>query len=128
MRLRNITEEERRQELRLNPKQITNKTVKVKYKPAGPLRATPEDHFLKTILPKVMQVNSFGRSGRTKYSHLVDQATARFDLPLNTECTRNFHTDRTGEMKQVIEKPSHEVRGAAARRFVEVDCRFSVRG
>lgn len=31
-RLRNLTEEERRQELRLNPKQVVNKSVKGKYK------------------------------------------------------------------------------------------------
>ena len=37
--------------------------------------ATLEDHFDKTVLPKAMQVKNFGRSGRTKYTHLVDQDT-----------------------------------------------------
>ena len=40
-------------------------------------QATLEDHFNKTVLPKVMQVKDFGRAGRTKYTHLVDQDTTQ---------------------------------------------------
>lgn len=127
-RLRNMTEEERRQELRLNPKIITNKAAKGKYKflqkyyhrgafylenEDNVLKQdfsapTLEDHFDKTILPKVMQVKNFGRCGRTKYTHLVDQDTTKFDSPWFTETTANvkFHTERAGGMKQVFERPS----------------------
>ena len=87
--------------LRHNPKQITNQQTKGKYKylqkyyHCGPLylneesdvykrnfaEPTLEDHFDKTLLPKVMQVKEFGRAGRTKYSQLVDQVTAEFEIP-----------------------------------------------
>ena len=121
-RLRNLTEEERRVEFQKNPKEITNKIQKGKYKfmqkyyhrgafflekeedvlKRDTTGATLEDRFDKTVrlsycwslsqgsvvyirlyckltllpcqvLPKVMQVKNFGRSGRTKYTHLVDQ-------------------------------------------------------
>ena len=118
-RLHNMTEEERRAALRNQPKLITNKAEKGKYKflqkyyhrgvfylvgcLASNIRIdgththtnththtqdeedtvfkrdfaqpTLEDHFDKTVLPKVMQVKDFGRAGRTKYTHLVDQDT-----------------------------------------------------
>ena len=92
-RFRNLTEDEKRAEMKINPKEITNKAVKGKYKfmqkyyhrgafyledeenvlKRDVSHATLEDKFDKSILPKVMQVKNFGRSGRTKYTHLVDQ-------------------------------------------------------
>ncbi|CAB3380954.1 Hypothetical predicted protein [Cloeon dipterum] len=106
-RLRNMTEEQRRQELRNRPKLITNKAIKGKYKFLQKYfhrgvfyldeddevykrdfsGATLEDHFDKSVLPKVMQVKNFGRSGRTKYTHLVDQDTTAFDSPWSQETT-----------------------------------------
>jgi len=127
-RFRNMTDEERRQELRLNPKVVTNKPVKGKYKflqkyyHRGAFyldeendvlkrdfsQATLEDHFDKTILPKVMQVKNFGRCGRTKYTHLVDQDTTVFDSPWYADTANNikFHNEKAGGMKQVFDKPS----------------------
>ncbi|PSN55295.1 Microfibrillar-associated protein 1 [Blattella germanica] len=127
-RLRNMTEEERRQELRNNPKFVTNKATKGKYKflqkyyHRGAFfmnhdddlykrdfsAATLEDHFDKTILPKVMQVKNFGRSGRTKYTHLVDQDTTQFDSPWISETAQNlkFHNNQAAGMKQVFDRPT----------------------
>lgn len=126
-RLRNLTDEERRLELRENPKQITNQAVKGKYKflqkyfHRGAFyldeesdilkrdfsQVTLEDHFDKTILPKVMQVKNFGRCGRTKYTHLVDQDTTKFDSPWFIESSNNikFLNEKSGGMKQIFEKP-----------------------
>ncbi|XP_057326510.1 microfibrillar-associated protein 1-like [Microplitis mediator] len=131
-RIRNLTEEERRQEAKLNPKVITNKAAKGKYKflqkyyhrgafyldrDEGILArdssgATLEDHFDKSILPKVMQVKNFGRSGRTKYTHLVDQDTTQFDSPWTSETAQNlkFHNNQSAGMKQMFEKPSFKKR------------------
>ncbi|XP_066944285.1 microfibrillar-associated protein 1 [Macrobrachium rosenbergii] len=125
-KLRNMTEEERRIELRNNPKVITNKAIKGKYKflqkyyhrgsffldnEEEVLKrdfsgATLEDHFDKTILPKVMQVKNFGRSGRTKYTHLVDQDTTSFDSPWasDTQMNHKFFNSNAGGMKQLFDR------------------------
>ncbi|RUS80466.1 hypothetical protein EGW08_011782 [Elysia chlorotica] len=130
-RVRNMTEEERRQEQRQNPKQVTNKAPKGKYKflqkyyHRGAFflneedtvykqdfsQPTLEDHFDKTILPKVMQVKNFGRSGRTKYTHLLDQDTTQHESPWIQDSTQNlkFHTARGGGMKQTFDRPSSKV-------------------
>ncbi|XP_071954787.1 microfibrillar-associated protein 1-like [Antedon mediterranea] len=126
-RLRNMTEEERRKELHNNPKTITNKSEKGRYKflqkyyHRGAFfmdeeenmfkrdfsKATLDDHFDKTVLPKVMQVKNFGRSGRTKYTHLLDQDTTQFDSPWNSDNVigRKFQ-NLAGGMKQGFEKPT----------------------
>ena len=127
-RLRNMTEEERRLELKLNPKMITNKASKGKYKflqkyyhrgaffldkeenvfTRDYTSATLEDKFDKTVLPKVMQVKNFGRSGRTKYTHLVDQDTTQFDAAWSQESAQNlkFQLNHAAGTKPVFERPS----------------------
>ncbi|XP_015790007.1 microfibrillar-associated protein 1A [Tetranychus urticae] len=126
-RLRSLTEEERLEELKKRPKIITNKAAKGKYKylqkyyhrgafymdqeetilKRNYAEPTLEDQFDKTILPKIMQVKNFGRSGRTKYTHLVDQDTTAFDSPWATENaqTSKFH-NTAGGMKQCFDRPT----------------------
>jgi len=127
-RIRNMTEDERRLHLKNNPKQITNKAAKGKYKfmqkyyhrgaffldkeetvfKRDASGATLEDKFDKTVLPKVMQVKNFGRSGRTKYTHLVDQDTTQFDAAWSQETAQNlkFQLNHSGGMKAQFERPS----------------------
>merc|ERR1712026_240130 len=127
-RFRHLTEDEKRAELKANPKEITNKAVKGKYKfmqkyyhrgafyldddqdvfKRDVSHATLEDKFDKTVLPKVMQVKNFGRSGRTKYTHLVDQDTTQFDAAWSQETAQNlkFQLSHAGGMKANFERPS----------------------
>lgn len=127
-RIRTMTEEERQAEFKARPKTITNEAPRGKYKflqkyyhrgafflneddevlKRDFTEPTLEDHFDKTVLPKIMQVKNFGRSGRTKYTHLVDQDTTAFDSPwaLETGQTSKFHSTQAGGMKQVFEKPT----------------------
>ncbi|KAM4747721.1 microfibrillar-associated protein 1 [Rhinophrynus dorsalis] len=133
-RMRNMTEEERRAELRANGKIITNKALKGKYKflqkyyHRGAFfmdededvykrdfsAPTLEDHFNKTILPKVMQVKNFGRSGRTKYTHLVDQDTTSFDSAWGQESAQNtkFFKQKAAGVRDIFERPSVKKRKA----------------
>ncbi|CAH9070448.1 unnamed protein product [Cuscuta epithymum] len=107
-RLRNMTEEERKEWERRNPKQGAQTKQKWKFMQkyfhkgaffqsnpddkAGTSGAdnifsrdfsapTGEDKLDKTILPKVMQVKHFGRSGRTKWTHLVNEDTTDWNNP-----------------------------------------------
>lgn len=127
-RFHNLTEEERRAELRNNGKVITNKASKGKYKflqkyyHRGAFfmdgeqdvfkrdfsAPTLEDHFNKTILPKVMQVKNFGRSGRTKYTHLVDQDTTSFDSAWAQESAQNskFFKQKAAGVRDVFDRPT----------------------
>lgn len=107
-RVRNMTEEERREWERKNPKpsgapkQKWRFMQKYYHKGAffqndpddrgGSVGAseiytrdfsapTGEDKMDKSILPKVMQVKHFGRSGRTKWTHLVNEDTTDWNNP-----------------------------------------------
>ena len=129
-RLRNMSEEQRRAELRQNPKEVTNKKSKGNYKfmqkyyhrgafyldkeddvyTRDFTAPTLEDNFNKSVLPKVMQVKNFGRSGRTKYTHLVDNDTTDFDNVWTHETAGNikFTNKHAGGMKQDFDRPSRK--------------------
>ena len=55
-----------------------------------------------------MQVKNFGRSGRTKYTHLVDQDTTTFDSPwaADTQINHKFSSSAAGGMRQLYDQPS----------------------
>lgn len=120
-KLKNMTEEERAAWERANPK-VVAKAPKKKWKflqkywhrgayfqddpddPRGTtgrdgifLRdysgPTGEDKFDKSILPKVMQVRNFGRSGRTKWTHLVAEDTTDFATAMAPKPTGKRATD-----------------------------------
>jgi microfibrillar-associated protein 1 len=107
-KVRNMTEEERREWEKKNPKPLPMSKKKwkfmQKYFHKGAFFQTPaddrvgteggydiykrdfsaptgEDKLDKTILPKVMQVKHFGRSGRTKWTHLVAEDTTDWTDP-----------------------------------------------
>ena len=127
-RRRNMTDEQRHAEKKSNPHVVTNKASKGKYKfmqkyyhrgafyvdeeqdllKRDVSAPTLEDRFDKTVLPKVMQVKNFGRSGRTKYTHLVDQDTTEFDSAWaqDTPNSTKFRLQHSGGMKPNFERPS----------------------
>ena len=53
-------------------------------------------------------MKNFGRSGRTKYTHLVDQDTTTFDSPwaADTQINHKFSASAAGGMKQLYDPPA----------------------
>merc|ERR1719273_3123977 len=127
-RRRNMTDEELQWDLRTTPRVTTNKSVKGRYKflqkyyhkgsyymeqedqlySRDYSSATLEDRFDKSVLPKVMQVRNFGRSGRTKYTHLLHEDTTEFESPWSIDSTQNlkFQLHHAAAMKSSFERPS----------------------
>ncbi|XP_010260413.1 PREDICTED: microfibrillar-associated protein 1-like [Nelumbo nucifera] len=127
-KVRNMTEEERREWERKNPKPLPVPKQKwrfmQKYYHKGAFfqsdaddRAdtiysrdfsapTGEDKMDKTILPKVMQVKHFGRSGRTKWTHLVNEDTTDWNNPwtYNDPLRAKYNAKMAG-MNAPIAKP-----------------------
>jgi len=73
------------------------------------IAAVGEDQFKKENLPKVMQVKNFGRSGRTKYTHLVDQDTTNVhDNPWFMADTLKKKTQQQTSTGDNLDKPSYK--------------------
>lgn len=55
-----------------------------------------------------LKVKNFGRAGRTKYTHLVDQDTTAFDAAWtsNDPLATKFQMSHGGGFKEVFEKPT----------------------
>ncbi|XP_074274354.1 uncharacterized protein LOC141598568 [Silene latifolia] len=67
---------------------------------------TGDDKLNKSILPKVMQVKNFGRSGRTKWTHLVNEDTTDWTTPwANNDPLRSKYNAKMGGMNRPIAKP-----------------------
>lgn len=132
-RFRNMTEEERREYERRNPKPGAHPKPKMKfmqkyYHKGAFFQANPddragtasrddifsrdfsaptgEDKLNKTILPKIMQVKDFGRSGRTKWTHLVNEDTTDWTVPWSSKDTlRAKYNAKMAAANAPIEKP-----------------------
>ncbi|WCJ43562.1 microfibrillar-associated protein-related [Euphorbia peplus] len=130
---RNMTDEEKREWDRKNPKQAPASKSKwnfmQKYYHQGPFfqdnaddiaatagtsdiykrdysAPTGDDKLNKAILPKVMQVKDFGRSGRTKWTHLVNEDTTDWNNPwtYNDPLRAKYNTKMAG-MNTAIARP-----------------------
>uniref|UniRef100_A0A5B7C622 Putative microfibrillar-associated protein 1-like n=1 Tax=Davidia involucrata TaxID=16924 RepID=A0A5B7C622_DAVIN len=132
-KVRNMTEEERREWERKNPRPAAQPKQKwrfmQKYYHKGAFfqsdpddyaatagadgifnrdfsAPTGEDKMDKSILPKVMQVKHFGRSGRTKWTHLVNEDTTDWNNPwtYNDPLQAKYNAKMAG-MNKPIAKP-----------------------
>lgn len=67
---------------------------------------TGEDKLDRSILPKVMQVKHFGRSGRTKWTHLVGEDTTDWNSPwTSNDPLRDKYNAKMAGMNAPISKP-----------------------
>ena len=67
---------------------------------------TGEDKVDKSMLPKIMQVKKFGLSGRTKWTHLVNEDTTNFDDPwASKDKLRMKYNRRMAASEQEFQKP-----------------------
>jgi len=128
-RRRTMTEEERIRDNELNPRIVTNQQNKgkmkflMKYYHRGAfyidkeedvlkrdiMEPTLEDHQDKEALPDVMKVKNFGRSGRTKWTHLTAEDTTAFDGTAGGAWAakdNQTHLKYGAGFKQTFERPS----------------------
>jgi len=71
------------------------------------LAPTGEDRSVdKTLLPGVLQVKNFGRAGRTKYTHLKDQDTTKWDDPWMTAASTGNVQKKMGGLHGGFDRPT----------------------
>ncbi|KAH9117877.1 hypothetical protein LEN26_012382 [Aphanomyces euteiches] len=66
---------------------------------------TLEDKLNRENLPAIMQVKNFGKSGRTKYTHLTDQDTTDFITPLKNDELRAQYASKLSGLKPINPNP-----------------------
>ncbi|GIL49029.1 hypothetical protein Vafri_5515 [Volvox africanus] len=135
-RLKNMTEEERAAWEKANPKMVREPSPKAKWSflqkywhKGAYFQEAPDDtrgtvgtddifkrdfssptgmdKFDKSILPKVMQVKNFGRSGRTKWTHLLAEDTTQVEDDLYSAVKDSIVRRRNEALAgaQVFNKP-----------------------